>query len=238
MLRQERLLWRLQELKQEEVALTQTEELKAIMGRLKDFRGKVQTGEQELQSLLEMIEKMENEVAELEKKSSYWAEQVKISKDKLYETKGSSLKELLSLQQSVLKLESQGKEAENKYWELLKKIEECRQKKDEYKETIKVLQIEFDEGVTQYQKMKAEIELKFAEIKSKQEEVQEQLFPEVVKLFQEAERHYPASFVAKLHKNTCLGCHIGLSLASVKRVKEGKVLQHCDNCGRILIDFF
>lgn len=238
MVNQERLLWRFQELKQEQAGLLQTEELKGVVRKLKDFQEKVKKGEEELQALLEMIEKTENEVIKLEDESSSLAEQIKVNKGKLYEAKGGTLKELLSLQQSVLKLESQGREAENKYWDLLKKIEECKQKKDEYKKTVDFWQKEFTEGITEYQKMKAEVELKLAELKSKQEEVREQLLPEVSKLYQEAERRYPLSFVAMLHKNSCLGCHISVPSALVKRVKEGKTIQHCDNCGRILINFF
>lgn len=238
MVNQERLLWKLQELKQEQVGLLQTEELRGVVRKLKDFQEKVKKGEKELQALLEMIEKTENEVKELEEQSSCLTEQIKLNKGKLYEAKGGTLKELLSLQQSVLKLESQGQEAENKYWDLLKKIEDCKLKKDEYKKTIDLWQKEFAEGIAQYQKMKTEVELELAEIKSRQEEVQEQLLPEVIKLYQEAERRYPLSFVAMLHKNSCLGCHISVPSILVKRVKEGKVLQHCDNCGRLLINYF
>jgi predicted nucleic acid-binding Zn-ribbon protein len=238
MLKQERLLWKLQELKLEEDSLLQSEELKSVVGKLKGFQEKVKTGEKELQMLLQMIEKTEKEVADLEEESGCLAEQAKINKKKLYEAKGSTLKELLSLQQSVLKLESQGQETEEKYWDLLKRIEECKRKKNQYQETIKIWQKEFDEGITQYKKMKAELELKLAEIKSKQEEVVEQLLPQVKKLYQEAERRYPLNFVAKLRKSSCLGCHIGVSSVSERRVKEGKTLQHCDNCGRILINFF
>ena len=59
---QEELLWRLQELKREEVSLTQTDEIKAIVKKLKDLRDNVKIGEKKLQSLTELIEKSENEV--------------------------------------------------------------------------------------------------------------------------------------------------------------------------------
>ncbi|MGI6588833.1 MAG: zinc ribbon domain-containing protein [Peptococcia bacterium] len=238
MLRQERLLWRLQDLKLVEDDLLQSDEVKAVVGKLKEFQEKVKTGEKELQTLLQMIEKTEEEIQTLEEESGCLVEQLKINKKKLYEAKGSSLKELLSLQQAVLKLESQGQETEEKYWDFLKKIEEYKQQKNQYQETIKIWQKEFAEGLTQYQKMKAELDLKLAEIKNKQEEVVEQLLPEVKKLYLEAEKRYPLSFVAKLHQGSCLGCHISVSSVSERRVKEGKVLQHCDNCGRILISFF
>ena len=120
-----------------------------------------------------MIKKTEKEVQILEEESGNLAEQVKINKKKLYEAKGSTLKELLSLQQVVLKLESQGQETEGKYWTLLKKIEECQEKKEQYQETIKTWQKEFNEGIEQYQKIKAEVELKLAEIKASRRKLEQ-----------------------------------------------------------------
>ena len=63
-----------------------------------------------------MIERTEKEVHVLEEKSGNLARQIEINKEKLYQAKGSSLKELLSLQQSVLNLETEGEETEEKYW--------------------------------------------------------------------------------------------------------------------------
>jgi len=236
LIKQEELLWKLQGLKQKEIGLTQTEEIKIAIRKLKDFKGKVKTGEQELQSITELIKNAENEVAELEKESNNRTEQLKTHKEKLYNAKGSSLKELLSLQQSILKLETQGKEAENKYWDILKKIEERKQKKVEYKKTIRACQLEYNKDLGEYKKLKSQTELSLAEIKSQQEAVQEQLLPEVNKLYLEAEKRFPFSFVAKLYKESCTGCHIGVSSNLVKRIREGKAIQYCDNCGRILIN--
>jgi predicted nucleic acid-binding Zn-ribbon protein len=96
--------------------------------------------------------------------------------------------------------------------------------------------LEYNKNLGEYKKIKAQTELKLAEIKSRQEAVQEQLLPDVNKLYLEAEKRFPVSFVAKLYKESCTGCHIGISSNLVKRVKEGKTIQHCDNCGRILIN--
>jgi len=236
MIKQGEILWRLQELKQEEVGLTQTEEIKAIIKKLKALKDNVKTGEKELLALTELIKKTEDEVKELEKESTNRTELAKLQKEKLYEAKGSSLKELLALQQAVLKLETQGKAAENKYWEFLKKIEEYKQKNLEYKQAIKACRKAFNQDAIIYKKLKAKTELKLAEIKSHQEEVQEQLLPEVLKIYKDAEKRYPISFIAVLRQESCMGCHIGVSSNLVKRVKEGKQLQYCDNCGRILIN--
>ena len=97
-------------------------ELKAVVGKLKELQEKVKEGEKELQTLLQMIERTEKEVHVLEEKSGNLARQIEINKEKLYQAKGSSLKELLSLQQSVLNLETEGEETEEKYWQLLKRL--------------------------------------------------------------------------------------------------------------------
>jgi predicted nucleic acid-binding Zn-ribbon protein len=238
MLRQERLLWKLQELKIAENKLWQSGELKAVVGKLKELQEKVKEGEKELQTLLQMIERTEKEVHVLEEKSGNLARQIEINKEKLYQAKGSSLKELLSLQQSVLNLETEGEETEEKYWQLLKKIEACKSKKEQYQEMVKVWQEEFQDGVNEYQAVKNQAGLKIAEIKSKQEEICEQLWPEIKVAYQEVEKQYPFDFVAKLHQGSCLGCYIGVSAVLKRSVVEAKKVQYCDHCGRILINYF
>ncbi|GEM_PF-1175157 len=235
---QGKLLWQLQELKREEAALQNTEELRALLKNLKVLQGKVQKGEKETEALLQGISEGEKQIEELEQKVNKLLEQTKGSKGKLYDPKGGSSKELLSLQQSVLKMEEQSKETEKMYWEITQKIEEYRQKKEEMKEAVKIWKREYNEGVREYKRIKTQLELKLAEVKSKQAEVREQLSSEAIRLYELAEKRYPLNFVAMLKKGTCTGCRISVPFMLVKEVKEGKGFYHCDNCGRLLINPF
>jgi predicted nucleic acid-binding Zn-ribbon protein len=235
---QERLLWRLQELKQEEAVLLKSKELKLLSNNLKGLQEKVKKGEEEIKTLRAKINQGNKKSTELEKDANGLFKQIQASKEKLYGAKGGSLKELLSWQQSVLKLETQEKETENRYWDKLKEIEEYKSEKEKVKKNLRDLKKEYNEGVRQYNEIKTQLDWQLLEIKSKQEEVWEQLLPEVLKLYEEVEKRYPLNFMAKLHKNVCLGCRISVSSRLVKQIKDGKGFYHCENCGRILIDFF
>lgn len=235
---QERLLWRLQELKQEEAVLLKSKELKLLSNNLKGLQEKVKKGEEEIKTLRAKINQGNKKSIELEKDANSLFEQVQASKEKLYGAKGGSLKELLSWQQSVLKLEIQEKETENRYWDKLKEIEEYKSEKEKVKKSLRDLKKEYNEGVRQYNEIKTQLDWQLLEIKSKQEEVWEQLLPEVLKLYEEVEKRYPLNFMAKLQKDVCLGCRISVSSRLVKQVKDGKGFYHCENCGRILIGFF
>lgn len=238
MMNQEQLLWRLQELKQAEAALLKNEELRPLIKNLKELQQNVKRGEEEIQSLLDKIENGNKKAVKLEKDTDMLAKQVEESKGKLYGVKGGSLKELLSLQQSVLKLEAQGKEIETLYWDNLKAIEEYKNEKERLKGKLKVIKKEYNEGVKEYKEIKVQFEWKLSEIKNKEEEVLEQLLPEVVRLYEEAEKRHPLNFIAKLQKDTCSGCRISVPSLLAKEIKAGKGFYHCDNCGRILINSF
>lgn len=233
---QEKLLWRWQELKQEEAKLKSAVELKSWTSKLKVLQAKVQEGEKETGYLLQKISTGEQRVSQLEQKINELTEQSSEKKEKLYTSKGGSLKELLTMQQALLKQEEQSQETEKMYWEITRQIEDYKKRIAELKQVIRSLKKEYNEGVREYQKIKEQYNLKLAELLSKQEEVKEQLQPQVRKLAEAAEKRYPLNFVAMLRNGACTGCRIGVSVNLVREVKEGKGYYHCDNCGRLLIN--
>lgn len=233
---QEKLLWQLQELKQEESKLKTVEELKLWGSKLKALQVKIEDGEKEIEHLLQEISAGKHQAGVLEGRIQELQAKSGEKKEKLYTVKGGSLKELLSMQQALLKQEEESQEAEKKYWEITRQIEEKQIKVAEMKQTIKDWKGEYNKGVREYKKLKEQNNLKLAELRSKQEEVMEQLEPQIRKLAEAAEKRYPLNYVAMLKNGSCTGCRISVSSTLVRQVKEGKGYYHCDNCGRILIN--
>jgi len=232
---QEKLLWKLQEFKQDEAKLLKNEASNLLLESLRELKERIKSGEEQISLLHNEIEEDNNRSMELEKRIKSLNDQIKEGKEKLYSTEPESMKELIALQQSVQKLECQSEERENIYLELLEKTEACEKKETKLKEVSKSWKMEYNKSIRKYKKMKIGMDLKLAEVKCKQEEIIEQLTPEVKKIYQDVEKRFSINFVALLKKNSCTGCHIEVSDNLIKQVKSGKGYYFCDNCGRILL---
>ncbi|MFZ5752776.1 MAG: zinc ribbon domain-containing protein [Bacillota bacterium] len=233
---QARLIWDLQAIAQEEYVLQKKEGLKSLVVRLKQLQDSIKRAEEESSKLGNLLAGAEAKATKLDTEVARITKQAQGSKDKLYQAKGGSLKELLSLQQSLIKMEEEVNKSENRYMEVLNEIENLKKKQEQVKEIIKSLKKEYNEGVKEYKKAVSQLDFKLAELKLKREEIEEQLSPETLRLYTETERRFPRNAVAKIKGGTCSGCHISIPSVLVLRIKEGKTLQRCDNCGRILIN--
>lgn len=233
---QERLIWDLQALAQEEYELLKKDGLKPMVVRLKQLQESIKRAEEESSTLVNLLAEAEAKAAKLDREVARMTKQAKGSKDKLYQAKGGSLKELLSLQQSVVKMEEEITNSENRYMDVLNELDNLKAKQKQVKEIIKSLKKEYNEGVKEYKKTVSQIDVRLAELKLKREEIEEQLCPETLRLYTETEKRFPRNAVAKIKRGTCSGCHISIPSVLVLRIKEGKALQRCDNCGRILIN--
>ncbi len=233
---QERLIWDLQAITQEEYSLQKKEGIRPMVERLKQLQESIKAAEEENSKLLKLLALAEDKGAKLDTEVARLTKEAKGSKDKLYQAKGGSLKELLSLQQSVVKMEEKVSKSENRYMEVLNEIEALKAKQEQVKEIIKSLKKEYNEGVKEYKKAVSQLDIQLAQLKLMKEEILERLSPEVLRLYTETEKRFPRNAVAKIKRGTCSGCHISIPSVLVLRIKEGKALQRCDNCGRILIN--
>lgn len=188
---QEKLLWQLQGLVQEEYMLRKKEELKPLIGHLKALMDNIKQTEEHNEKMKEQRLQNEKKALQTENEINSLNTRIKGAKDKLYGKKGGSLKELLSLQQSVLKMGEEAEKNETAYLELLKNIEELKEKEDRLKEVIRALKKEYNENVRIYQKKSKELELELAQNELRQEEIREQLDPDVLRLFQEVKKRFP-----------------------------------------------
>lgn len=233
---QERLIWELQALTQEEYGLQKKDVLKPVVARLKQLQESIKRAEEENGTLVNLLAQAEVKAAKLDREVDRITKQAKGNKNKLYQTKGGSLKELLSLQQTVVKMEEEITNNENRYMEVLHEIENLKAKQKQVEEIIKSLKKEYNEGVKEYKKTVSQIDVRLAELTLKREEIEERLSPEALRLYRETEKRFPRNAVAKIKGGTCSGCHISIPSVLVLRIKEGKTLQRCDNCGRIIIN--
>jgi len=232
---QSRLMLEMQKIIQEKLALQKDSQLASMAKKLRQLREAIENAEKEYENLQEKAAKAREEAKELEEKISKLTAQIKGGKDRLYQAKGSGLKELLSLQQSIQKMEEDVETGEGRYLESLKEAEEYQAKRKEVRELARALKAQYNQGVREYKEEKQKIELKMAELQSKEEELAEQLDPEYLRIFRRTQQKYPSNPVAVFRNGNCSGCHISIPSFLAIQVKEGKTLCYCDNCGRILV---
>lgn len=230
-----RLLLELQNCLQQKQALQKNDQLVGMAEGLRELQKTIRKAETEYLELQELVGRTEVDAQNIEQQIKKIAEQVKCSKDKLYGSKGSGLKELLSLQQSLQKSEEDVVKGEARYWEMLKAVEESTQKQKAVREVIKALKAQYNQGVREYKEEKNSIELKIAEIQCHEEAVISQLSQEDLIIFRDAVRRYPLNPIALFRGGTCMGCQISVPSLLASQVKEGKTICYCDNCGRILV---
>jgi len=233
---QERMLWQLQELVQEEFVLKKKQEIIPLIKHLKELQDTIKGTEEETLRLQQEIDEAQQKAGKLEKQINTISKQVKGGKEKLFGSKGGSLKELLSLQQSIFKMETEAEKGETDYFENMKKIDELNEKLDQAKAVAKELKKQYNQEVKVYKERLNQIDLKLAENRLGQERLREELAPEILRLFTETERRYPRNPIAAMKAGSCTGCHISIPAMLVSRVREGKSLYRCESCGRILIN--
>ena len=231
----DKLIWELQGLAQQEYALKNKNNVKPMVDELKNLQESIKRGEEDLQSLLEGIAFDEKKALELEKQVNIIAKQVKSGKEKLYGTKGSSLKELLSMQQSVLKMDEEIEKSEALYLETLNGIEARKDRHRQTKDIVRSLKKDYNEKLKVYRERVGQIELELAAIRIKQEELKERLEPAALRIYEDTLRRFPMNPVSLMKDGSCSGCNIEVPMVLARHIKEGKILYRCDSCGRLLI---
>lgn len=232
---QERYLFKLQELVQQEQQLKGKHVLKPLISTLRKLQDSIKETEAWCDDLQRQAEEVEKKAQELEKNMAEINKKKEAGKEKLYSAKGGSLKELLSLQQSVLKMEEEIEKGEALYWELAKQTEELKNERQSIREKVRNLKKEYNENVKTYKEQVGQLEIKLAENKAIQEEIRGLLQPELLRLFTDVEKRIPGTPVALLKGEICSGCRISIPSVLALRIREGKTLSRCENCGRILI---
>ncbi len=234
-LQQAKILLKLQEYLLKKLELKKDSQFIGLAKELNELKMTIAKAEQENIELSELAKNKEKKARELEQQLSINSEQIKLSKERLYNAKGSGLRELLSLQQAIQKLEEDIESGEADYLRLLNEAEECREKRINNREIIKGLKTQYNQGVRKYNELRKTLELKLAELIFQEEETISQLNQEYLTTYQKIVKKFPSNPVAVLKGDTCSICHISISAILKKDVKQGKKVCFCENCGRILV---
>ena len=222
-------LYRLQEI---ELEIARTGQSLERAGRelgesdaLKKGRLELESAREELGALEKKQRSLEWQIADLEAKLSSH------EKD-LYSGRVKNPKELLGLEREVGELRKKKDALETEILEIMDDVESrasgARELEERYLELERVWTKEQDALKSEIEALRGRLE----DLEQKRVRAVSALGPGVLGLYEETKRRCGMA-VARVEQGTCLGCHLSLTLADLKKARSGEFTR-CSHCGRIL----
>jgi len=199
------------------------------------MKATIESGGQQQEELLHLIEAAEHEAAAIKSNFPKTVLTIEKGKDRLALAKGMSLKEMLAIQQVVAKAEENILLGESRILQLLEEKQLLLAEYQTAKEGLAELKRQYNEKVKVYNKEKERIGLQFAALLSQEETLKLDLDAQALTLYNEAAKVVPLNPVSILHNGFCSGCRVGVSTQKARLVARNEVLQRCDQCGRLLL---
>ena len=227
------LLWELEkydnslkEIKKELEDIANGEKVKLLVAKLNE----TENGLSDLEYRLEKNEKRLNNNNSILKELDF---QLKEIERDLY---GGVIADLKQLNYLDKEREITIKEIEKKEMEILSQMEEMEELKVEFikiEEDFKNLRIEYTRLVKMYKVIVEELKEKAKEERNEMSLLSSKIDEDVLKMYIQL-KSLKGNAVVEVVDNKCSGCNMFLPTFVVDRLKNHKVLIHCENCDRIL----
>ncbi|MBN1459099.1 MAG: hypothetical protein JXA57_06155 [Armatimonadetes bacterium] len=169
----------------------------------------------------------ELEVKTLEEKRDRFQKQ-------LYGGTVSNPRQLSDLQGEVAMLGREIGKAEDRILEIMEELEGLRSEIAERDTKITDLKTNLEQVRSRHGSTSSRLTEEIAELKTERKELASQVNPRLLKRYDQIRERSGGLGLVRVLDETCPGCHIGLPSETVKAMKAGRQVQHCDNCARIL----
>ncbi len=171
--------------------------------------------------------------AELEQKAVETKRQ--LEETKLYSGKVTNPKELQAIQDEVEMLQRQKIRLDEKLVTILEEVEISQKRETETKQTESEAQSANRSKVQRYKQEAGRIAEQARVLSAQRTEAQAAVPPDLRKRYEAIRANKGGIGIVKVEDaNACGGCKMGLPSSLVKRIQEGRGLETCENCGRIL----
>lgn len=179
------------------------------------------------------ISEINKEINDLNDKLRIIKDSIEDKKSKLYNKYGSDIKIIGKLEKDIEKNETNAAEMQKHLDELLHKEKELVLNSDKLKLELKKLKDEFMETKT---KRNNKINNAKSKITALQEEIsylEQNIDRKILDKYNSIKSEKGVA-MAEVNKGICLGCKLKLSSITIQKLKEGKEIVFCDNCGKII----
>ncbi len=194
-------------------------EIEALQNQLKDLKGQYQSAKEEVNSL----ERVEAE----------WKEKQGQLNEKIYDGSLQS-KEIKNYQQRLAKLNEELTSSEDKQLAVMQQREDIKGMWEEKKQQLTTVTTQYKTLHENYLRQKEEIKTRATDLAREITELTQEIGTEELELFRQLQKKHRHP-VGRVTKDTCSGCHLGISFDKIKQLKAPGAAVYCNHCGRLLL---
>jgi predicted nucleic acid-binding Zn-ribbon protein len=203
-------------------------EIKSIKKQIDDMRAMLEASKGMQEAHKKSIAALEAEIGGKEK---YLRE----GEARLYESKGRSLRELLTIQQAIVTAEADLHADEDTYLKLLSELDTMKTKAEKAEVASRELKKAYNQKARDFKLKKEKLEIQIKVLEAEEEVIRKELPENTLRLYDDILRRVGQAPVTTVRKQTCQGCHIGVSDQQIRKIQFGGQWYCCENCGRILV---
>jgi predicted nucleic acid-binding Zn-ribbon protein len=195
--------------------------------RVKELESNREETKQYLNSLSKQLKKNEDELGELSR------QQGEIS-EKLYGGTIQNSKELSQLEQKLAELKSKQNLIEETVLNLMQQQETLTEKEGKLKQELELDQAQLTERKIQFEQEESVLKREMKAHLIRRKKLLSSISPELYDWYGRIRKDKGGKAVVPVINGNCGGCYVALPGYFVSRVRSGKQLLTCENCGRIL----
>jgi len=188
----------------------------------------------ELAELGARREALENETLDRELEVKTLEEKRDRFQKQLYGGAVSNPRQLSDLQGEVAMLGREIGKTEDRLLEIMEELEDLRAEIAERETRTAELTATVEQVRKRYETTGGRLRDEIAELKAERKQLASQVNARLLKRYDQNRERSGGLALVRVLDETCPGCHIGLPSETVKAMKAGRQVQHCDNCARIL----
>ena len=228
-----RKLWTLQLLEEQQEKQKLQIVDPSLVKQLKSLKQEIEVLQSQLKDLKGQYQRAKEEVNSLERAGVECKEKQGQLNEKIYDGSLQS-KEIKNYQQRLAKLNEELTSSEDQQLEVMQQREDIKGMWEEKKQQLTTVTAQYKTLHENYLQQKEEIKTRATDLAREITELIQEIGTEELELFRQLQKKHRRP-VGRVTKDTCSGCHLGISFDKIKQLKTPDGAVHCNHCGRLLL---
>ncbi len=228
-----RKLWTLQLLEEQQEKQKLQIVDPSLVKQLKSLKQEIEVLQSQLKDLKGQYQRAKEEVNSLERAGVECKEKQGQLNEKIYDGSLQS-KEIKNYQQRLAKLNEELTSSEDQQLEVMQQREDIKGMWEEKKQQLTTVTAQYKTLHENYLQQKEEIKTRATDLAREITELIQEIGTEELELFRQLQKKHRRP-VGRVTKDTCSGCHLGISFDKIKQLKNPDGAVHCNHCGRLLL---
>ncbi len=157
------------------------------------------------------------------------------SERRLYGGRITNPKELSDLQEEIASLKRRRTTIEDALLEAMVANEEAEATVEQCRQTLNETQTAWQADQSALRHELDELEARLTHTRAEREQIRQRIPPEDLSTYDHVRQRYGSVAVTQLNDGVCGFCAMAPSSDKLKRIRSGRELLQCSNCGRILV---